>query len=247
MNPYLGVVGFSSQEDVRACARALPNGNSRIFSAGVLIDEDLFVAHTKRSHGGFLVPSRLAKVFVVGENVQNVIHLRGPWDNLEDALVRLAYLGGHNLDGMEVAEAWPDPKVFEAVHRRHDYLRLMLRVGTKAREMKGLDPRRIAESLKQYSGLVSEVMLHVTNLHGLIDVEKTAHIVECMQDLELTFGIGFSGKLSSSTIENVRYMKNRFPEVPFSVSARSGLQKKRGLIDVEKASTFLVEVSKALS
>lgn len=263
---YIGVTGIMTREEMEELcdAYAPPKGLTvHQLILGVLVDSRTASGATNRH------PKRYPKIEKGGDL------MRGPRKGMGDGLLsfnairystqeprtlglQLAGLLAYDPHVIQLDADWPDVGSFKAIHAAPCYRwsesesvwqdRIILRIGPKAVEMAGRDPKKIAARVGAYhravaSGgslcdAVSDVLIDASGGRGQpLDVDFALACLRAISDARIDFGVGVAGGLDAKSIPRLEPIAREFPYV--SVSAESRLRDAGDHLDLNKARAYI--------
>ncbi|MCC7522393.1 hypothetical protein IT407_01135 [Candidatus Uhrbacteria bacterium] len=205
MDPYIGVTGYVSSNEVRLSLECLKRAdvNSRVLlMVGVLASSKTINGGTNRYAHRYPPVSRIAEIFTADPGAINLIHYAtDDLGTLPTQLERMIQLGGANLHGFQINVCWPEPELLAPIKG----MRVVLQLGSNALKLCAHNPANIAERLRRYRGYITDVLIDGSGGKGISMnaaelLPLTRSLVESFPDL----GIGVAGGLSAVSIDLVQ-------------------------------------------
>ena len=249
--PYIGITGFTTNEQVQRVVRAaeIPRFYPYLM-IGVLVSENTLAGHPAKWPKRNPAKEKIASIFEPFATTINLVHYHTTdQSTLVGQLVAMDTLAGDHCDGYQLNMPWPDPRLLEQylsqAIARNKKRTIVLQCGRRALEKFGKNPRRIAEEVRtNYEGLVDYVLIDPSGGKG---EEIDSHFaVDCLNELMQirNIGPGIAGGLSyESGYAKLAPIAQDIDE-NFSVDAEGRMRDSNDDLDIDKCIGYVSEMSK---
>jgi hypothetical protein len=237
IEPYIGVTGFMSTEEVSSALKefeALFNWRRCKLMVGVLASSKTLAGGTNKWPNRYPKVGDIAGLFPQNNRALNLIHYstddRG---TLKYQLQEMIRLGGDRLHGFQLNIRWPDPESIAFLQGR----RVVLQLGRRALDEVGNDPKAAADRLDAYRGIVTDVLVDASGGNGIpIDVDTAMAYVSAISR-QPGFGVGVAGGLSASTLDPLWRLVDTWPSL--SIDAEGRLRTPEDHLDIRAVKDYL--------
>lgn len=226
--PYIGITGFTTPAEAAAALRLLPSGRRRLM-VGVLASDRTLEGLPEETH-----PRRhpraaeLPALFLEDSRAFNVVHFhtRTP-EALAIQADRLIELAGPRLHGLQINLHQIPIEGLRAIRARHPGLRLIV-------PLRDASFRFTEES----AGVVDVVLFDLSAGRGLLfDPAEALAALEAIEASLPGVGLAVAGGLGPDTIDRVRPLLERFPDL--SIDAESRLRDAEDRLDLGRMAEYL--------
>lgn len=237
--PYVGITGFMSQDEVRSVLDSMLKDSSRLLMVGVLASQKTLRGEKNKWPNRYPEVGRISEVFVRDRRALNLIHYNTKeTESLTEQLVEMTKLGGENLEGFQLNLAWPSRDAILAYHKICSGKFIVLQIGGKAFEMINHSPKELAERVSWYRHVVDDVLLDPSGGYGIpFDTSKARTYLEVLMGHNLDLGLGVAGGLSPTTLNLVQPLLSDFPDL--SWDAEGKLRDKEDNLDIKEAKEYV--------
>ena len=226
--PYVGITGFTTPEEVAAALELLPPGRRRLM-VGILVSdrtlEGLPEEMGPRRHPAVV---NLGTLFLADPRAFNAIHFhtRTP-ERLVDQTEQVIAAAGPRLHALQINLERTPPEALRAIRANHPALQLILPLHETA--------RRFAET---YAGLVDIVLFDWSAGRGvLFDPAEAQAALEEIEAKMHGVALAVAGGLGPDTVDPVRPLLERFPDLSFDAESR--LRDADDRLDLAKVGEYL--------
>lgn len=236
---YIGLTGFTSRQQVALVLAGRPRNSTQLVMVGVL-------ASDKSLRGEPSNPKRYPntrewkRIFSDRDHVLNLLHFNTSEPERLLAHMWLAKdLAGPFCNGFQLNVAWPDPGTLEEYRSIFNNDTIVLQCGTRALDVVGHDPLKLAKKLEVYQGLIDYVLVDPSGGRG-IDFEYRAafYLLDSLYASLPKVGLGIAGGLSATNVrERVRRLLGQFKHL--SIDAEGRLRDSNDHLDVVSARSYL--------
>lgn len=252
-NQYIGVTGFMSRDQVEQVLSQLPQGFNKRLMVGMLVSDKTIQGLQNKFPLRYPKPEAIETIFTDDPRVLNLIHYNTKKEfssDIAQEMCLIESIAGNNAHGFQLNMVWPIPRTIVMWRNRrlnqHNEGVIVLQCGAKAMAQYGNDPKKIAEKLKNYDGLIDYVLLDPSG--GTGKAFDLGHILSCLDvlyssSLEMNFGV--AGGLAPSTLPTLLApLAKAFPQV--SIDAEGKLRTPQDHLDVPVAVRYIAESHKML-
>ena len=252
MKPYIGITGFTKQEEVVSALDIFPQNSNRKLMVGALA--------TYKSLRGIPMKPRWAKqtpnpeairsIFLNDERVVNLVHFsteEGQEGLVLADMLRIHELAGANFHGFQLNVAWPQINQLDEYRAAmgRDY-RIVLQLGQKAVEAVGGTTQGVVEMLCRYAGIVDDVLLDPSGGLGKpFDPERAREFLSAIAERGWNLGFGVAGGLGPDSLNLVEPLVAEFPNL--SIDAQGRLRNTENDLDMEAAKIYLARALQMFS
>lgn len=210
--PYIGVTGFMTYEEVRSILSSMPAG--RLLMVGVLASSKTMRGEPNAWPNRFPRTGDIQHIFISDPRALNLIHFSTDDPaTLETQLEQAIFLGGPALNGFQLNMVWPDPNKLHSVFSKRS-LRVVLQIGSNAFRKVEEDTEKLAIKLNDYNGLITDILFDLSGGHGReIDVSRALPVLRAVQTRHPNLGLGVAGGLCASSIQIIKPIIQEFPHV----------------------------------
>lgn len=245
-SPYIGITGFMSQREVLAALTVLDLAKyyQRKLMVGVLVSWKTTHCLKEKWPNRYPVAEKISEIFVNHPKALNLAHYRaGGFLSLDWQLEDVAKICGPNLHGFQLNIPWPETIGLKIYRERYPDKIIVLQIGSRAFEIIGYSPERLAKKVAQdYKGLIDYILLDPSGSYGMdFDPAEIAEYLGALKKARLEIGIGVAGGLSATTLRNISPLIAEFSGL--SIDAEDGLRDSDDHLDLREAGEY---ISKAL-
>lgn len=245
--PYIGITGFMKWEEVCSVSifmppsvDLLPGSLDRILMVGVSASLKTLRGRQNKWPNRYPKVEEISKIFCYESDVLNLIHYNtDEKETLAGQLDELIKHGGPNLHGFQLNIAWPSPIVLVAFRLLHPNKVIVLQVGSRAFQLVGHSPARLAKKVQdEYQGLIDYILLDSSGgLGKIFEPERFREYLQALQEKNLGIGLGVAGGLSAATLGILEPLAKDFPDL--SIDAEGRLRDKNDCLDVVSAIKYV--------
>lgn len=218
-DPYIGVTGFMTEEEVAAAMAAFDRLSSshRLVMLGFLASGKTLRGETNKWPNRYPRVDEIASLFSAHPRALNLIHYAtDDQSTLAMQLGQLVEIGGSLLDGFQLNVAWPTPERLEGVKGK----RIVLQLGRHALQTCS-GPDSVAARLDDYTELVTDVLIDASGGHGVpVDIDVAEGYLRAIVARHPFLGIGVAGGLSHEGMERLQPLADKFPNVNLDAEGR---------------------------
>ncbi|MCA9354600.1 MAG: hypothetical protein KC877_03725 [Candidatus Kaiserbacteria bacterium] len=227
--PYIGITDFTSPEQVRDMLGFMDDLTfsdplfDRVLHVGVMMSRKTLMGIETKWAKAFPPKENIARIFSYPE-AYNCLHYAN-FDystGIEDELVRALSYGGENLRAIQLDMTWPDPdNVHKAMHRTGKNIEVIMQIGKKAQAMCGDDPKRVAEYLDRYTGVVDRVLLDKSMGMGLgMDAMAMLPFLREISERIPQLQLVVAGGLGPTSLHLLDPVLAEFPRISFDAQGK---------------------------
>lgn len=226
--PYVGITGFTTTEEVAAALKALPPGRRRLMVGILVSDRTLEGLPEEMGPRRHPAVADLEILFSADPRAFNAVHFhtRTP-ERLVDQVERVIAVAGPRLHALQINLERTPPGALRAIRARFPGLQLILPLREAA--------HRFAET---YAKLVDIVLFDWSAGHGvLFDPAEARAALEEIEARMPGIALALAGGLGPDTIDRVRPLLERFPDLSFDAESR--LRDAEDRLDLAKVGEYL--------
>lgn len=239
LKPYIGVAGFMNRGEAEEVLAVFPKDSSRQLMVGVLASEQTLGGQPNERPNRFPGRMMVEHVFPDSPLALNIVHYNTSSPaTLTSQMGAFAELfGGPNFHGFQLNLAWPPPGKL-ANYRRTCEGVIVLKIGGHAFGVAEHSPKKVAEKVAEYRGLVEYLLLDSSCGRGQpLDTEQARAYLRELREKDLGIGLGVAGGLSAETLYLVEPLVEEFPDL--SIDAEGRLRGENDHLDVEAAKRYV--------
>lgn len=265
--PYIGITDFTAPEQVERMLRVFRENRSTYaryrLHIGAMMSQKTLRGFPTEWANVFPKKEDIIKIFTPPEEIDTINrpndyndwmfvlhyadydHSVGLFNDLSEAI---NYTGSF-VDAIQLDMSWPDPySVLSAVEASRKQLEIILQIGSKAMEMVGNDPQKVAEKIKDYKSFITHVLIDKSMGRGLgMDTGGLLSYAEVISEEYPDLQIVFAGGLGPSSMDLINPLINKFPNM--SIDAQGQLRPSGSAldpIDWDMAEDYLIKALKKL-
>lgn len=246
MQPYIGITGFMSLDEVEEIMKLIPKNPSHALMVGVLASYRTLRCEPQKR------PNRNPRLIDIQDifpcrwlhrngkrMTHNLVHYNTKdASSLADQLCKMARCSKSDCDGFQLNIAWPPQKELEKFLQQY-MRRIVLQVGGRALKELEKSPTELANRIFDYYGLIDAVLLDMSGGLGRpLDANMLRPYLEKLRETWPDLGLGVAGGLSAETLHLVEPIIRDFPDV--SIDAEGRLRDAEDRLDMEKAKTYFL-------
>ena len=242
--PYIGITGFTSDDEVSAVLASMPADPTRLLMCGVLLSNALLAGEPSDAPNRCPHPDAIAGIFSDDPRCLNLVHYRPqPGANLAGALVRASEAGGPNCHGVQINATrgvpWPDPAALVEYRERSQPRRIVLQAGREAMASVEGDPAKLAQRCANYVGIVTDVLVDASEGLGLpLDAARSSEYLVAIVAAAPDLGLVVAGGLHAGNIDELLSpLLPRWANV--SIDAEGRLRDADDVLDLGAAVSYL--------
>jgi len=240
-DPYIGITGFMSRQEVDAVVSSLENKDDRRrLMIGVLASEKSIAGIPNKFPNRYPDPQRIKAIFPEDSSMLRLIHFSTQATDMEllNQLYRLREISGKNCDGFQLNIKWPSKPCLEAYNAFFPNDTLVLQCGAGAMKSVGGNPQKLAERILEYGSAVEYVLIDPSGGYGKsLDVSFAPQALRDLYKEAYEVNFGIAGGLNGDTIEMIRPIAEEFPDV--SIDAEGGLRDADDHLDLVKVEKYV--------
>jgi len=239
LNPYIGITGFTTPEQVEYLLQHMTPGKRRLM-VGVLVSDKTLAGIPVRYPRRNPTPDAIRDIFRPG--CLNLAHYH-TGDRHADLLALARRLRLTPGQGLQLNIAWPDPERVRALHRE-GYV-VVLQVGPAALS-ELVDLADLERRLAGYGSAVDYVLVDLSAGEGVrLNPERTATLLQAVSRAVPHAGPVVAGGLGPALrLESLRDLL-RGPAAAYrdgiSIDAESGVRDAADALDLQACLTYLQE------
>lgn len=247
MDPYIGITGFMSETEVWAMLDCLPDESPRQLMVGVLASSKTLAGGTNKYPNRYPKISALDDVFVHDERALNLIHYATDDRDTLGAQLKKIWFSVALAEGFQLNVAWPNPNALYDLIASQWSPRFVLQIGARAQAEANHDPRRLAERLAEYDGLIDGILLDGSGGRGVpLDAAALRPALEAIAGRWPKLGLGVAGGLCAATLPLVAPLLRDFPNL--SIDAEGRLRDpSTDSLDLDLARDYVARATKLFS
>lgn len=246
-NPYIGVTGFTTLEEVKSALANFPVQPKRDLMAGFLVSWKSLRGFTLKPKWQRQFPkiNDLEGLMVADLRLLNLAHYsseEGQEASLIEDLEKINDLSGHSLHGFQLNLAWPSLELmeeFRSTMRGYDAT-IILQLGQKAVELVGNTPKAVVEKLKVYAneGFIDGVLFDPSGgLGQAFDTERARQFLRAIAQACPDLGLGVAGGLGPDSLGLVEPLLDELPHL--SIDAQGQLRDANFDLDLDAVKQYL--------
>lgn len=242
--PYIGITGFMNQQEVNAVIRSLKNENDKQWLMIGILASEKSIAGIPNKFPNRYPDSRVIKdIFPEDDSMRSMLRLvhfstQSTEAELLDQMHYLRKIAGPNCDGFQLNIKWPSTEVLVAYKFLFPYDTLVLQCGAGAMKSVGGDPQKLAERIAEYAGVAEYALVDPSGGYGKpMDVSFALETLRYLETKNLDMNFGIAGGLTGDTLEMIRPIAEKFPEV--SIDAEGGLRDSEDHLDLVKVEKYV--------
>lgn len=239
MFPYIGITGFMNRNEVLAVLDGMPQDAMRMMMMGVLASSQTIQGISNGRPRRYPTPDQMGTIFPTHPNVLNLVHFNTrEQEFLYQDLMRACVLAGAYCHGFQLNMAWPDPDVLMEVKSKR--MVIVLQVGSRAFEMIGNSPIRLAMRIEREYPMVDYVLLDASGGKGKpLDTCMVRPYFYALAAKQLPIGLVVAGGLSADSLDLVAPLVDEFPDL--SLDAEGKLRDENDNLNVAVAISYLTK------
>jgi hypothetical protein len=221
--PYVGITGFKQTRDIEEVQRVVPDVSFRDLMLGIIFHRRVILSDpvTLKKKG------ELVKQVLTHPHTITLIHYSS--EVLRDCsplsdLLKMHEYAGPGLDGFQLNIVWPlTPFLYDYRTAKGCNPRIILQISNDSIVMMEENPKRVANKLGEYRGLIDDVLIDLSQGQGInMNAEKIRPLLSEICIKHPCFGIGVAGGLDADSLHLVEPLLNEFPHL--SIDAEKKLQ-----------------------
>jgi hypothetical protein len=246
MRPYIGITGFTTEDELRRVALCyLGTTWDPFLMAGILVSSKTLRGLPNKWPQRYPAISEARRMMSTSADLPdaklfvhyNMSSVHRGYDLLTELLAMVGIFGQKALSGFQLNMVWPSAGVLSKFLDLTDgHFRMILQVGETAwGQCTGTEG--LVTRLRQYVpsvNVIDYVLLDPSGGLGKeMDVNKIADSVAAIYDAGLPFGVGIAGGLSDENVERIAPLLERYPNL--SIDAEGRLRTSDDHLDIDKA------------
>lgn len=256
--PYIGITGFMTRDEVDHVMNAADQHHSHKVMVGVLVSQKTVRGEKNKWPNRYPAMRDLPYIFNDHHQALNLIHFNTKdQSTLAEQLMEVVQFAApaglykvSKLHGFQLNLAWPDPKelqkfitTYEAITGARYNMAIVLQIGGHAFEMVDNDPKKLADKMLGYEGLVQYALLDPSGGLGKpFDTNKADAYLAELYARNLPMKLGVAGGLSAETMDLVVPLAIKYPEL--SVDAEGRLRDQNDKLDLKNATRYTLEAQR---
>lgn len=237
--PYIGVTGFMSADEVNEVLKAIPDGTQRKLMVGVLASSKTIRRIPDKWPNRYPASEAIAGIFPDHPLALNLVHFhsREP-DQLLSQMLAITELGGRNFHGFQLNIRWPEPQTLKKYRKRYPDKILVLQCGNGALEEIGHNPLGLVSRAWGYVGTCDYLLIDPSDGLGMpFDPQKGLEYLQFLNDSTVGMRFCIAGGLSPETLGLLDAIAEAFPST--SIDAEGRLRDKDDRLVPSRASQFV--------
>lgn len=240
--PYIGITGFTNQNDVWQCLQRVPAAPQRQFMVGVLLSSKTINGGTNKYPVRYPHYRDIKGVFLDDPRCLNMIHyVTDDKSTLVKQLLDAAEIGGEHCHGFQLNIVWPDIDMLCELKRELPNHKIVIQCsGSAMRLFEGSDdtPRDLKQTVSAYEerGLIDYLLIDPSGGRGKsFDADKTISLLKPHNNVG--YALGVAGGLRAATINNLIPVLKEQPNLFWD--AEGGLRNEEDGFILEAALEYL--------
>jgi hypothetical protein len=213
VDPYIGITGVMTPQEVRALHRVFQNtfvgtGLRHKLVIGILASSKTLAGIQNKYPNRYPKPNRIPEIAQNLKDVFNVIHYSVDDDELDSLGFQLTTIsneiGGPHIDGIQLNVVWPHNDALKSFHiaTRRTY-KIILQLSRYAMGQMHHDVNAIAERVASYGNLIDAVLIDQSGGMGItVDVPHTLDLLDALAKRTPYINLGVAGGLTAGTLSN---------------------------------------------
>jgi len=239
---YIGITGFTSPHEVSALVDLIPPESYRKLMVGVCATWKSLNYIPMKPKWAKQTPSpdRISSIFLDHLSVINLVHYSTDHqDTLLEQMRRIIDYAGPNLHGFQLNIPWPNIEQLAGLVFRSDYpYRVVLQISQKAMDAVGQKPQGLISMLKQYVGLIDDILIDLSGGTGKpLDTELVRDLLMAVAEKGWDIGLGAAGGLGPYSLDLVEPLLIDFPNL--NIDAQGRLRNQNNDLDIGLAQEYL--------
>ncbi len=240
--PYIGITGFTKEQEVAEILDTLPPdwNPKRLVMVGVLASGKTIRGIPNKWPKRYPEVKDLGSVFTSDSVALNLIHFntKNP-ENLVEELCLAQSLAGQHCHGFQLNIAWPDKEALATYRiKRGGETTIVLQCGGKALADVDHSPEKLREKVAEYRDLIDYVLVDPSGGLGKeFDLELARGCFSSLSQIP-DIGFGIAGGLSADNIDRLEPLLAEFPN--FSIDAEGRLRDENDNLNVPVSVDYLL-------
>ena len=248
MQPYIGITGFMSKQEVEAVLALMPEGGRHKLMVGVLASSKTLRNVANKWPNRYPKTDKIGNIFVDHPAALNLIHFNYKKDLggiLFRELETLMHLAAPNVHGFQLNIAWPNIEQLEQFRALYPDAVIVLQIGGRAFAKANNDPEMLARLAKVYDKYVNYFLLDPSGGFGIeLDTDELQQYIDSLRFSRLKAGLGVAGGLSARTMDLIYPIHRVCSNI--CIDAEGRLRDEEDQLDLEKAGAYLREALRVL-
>ena len=224
MQPYIGLTGFISSEEIMQLYDIVPVDCSYKLMCGVLLSNDRIENKEVNISKRYPKIENIKDIFIDDNRLLNIIHYKLP-DNSESNhckyMCNATQIGGKYCDGLQINGYWPTISALQKYKIFYPQNRIILQINKNM--LQSLEPYHWAENCHIYKDYITDVLLDESGGLGIpLNNRLLMQYINAIRNKCPDLGIGVAGGLNSITLELVSDIFYKYDNI--SIDAESGLR-----------------------
>lgn len=169
--PYVGITGFMSRDEVEHCLNYLPTDTNRLLMVGVLASQKTIHGERNSQPKRYPRKEHYSKIFVEDPRVLNLIHFgtnNPQYPELYDDLMRCAEYAGPNIDGFQINAVWPDAIALDKVKKQLPKARFVLQVSPHLIGYSSMQTMQLVITFNRlYKAIADDILIDFSRGQGI--------------------------------------------------------------------------------
>lgn len=216
--PYIGITGFMTREEVDEVMRAIPEGSTKKFMVGVLASQKTIAGLPNKWPERYPITRDIARIFSDDERALNLIHYGDGMKHhkgLGKVLISITreYVGP-NLHGFQLNMTWPEAEEIREFKAEYPEMQIVLQAGTRTLKDTDESAERLVNSFKTAfpNGEVDYLILDLSGGLGKeLNPDLIMRHIEAIETANLDVGVVLAGGLHGKNSHIVAPILRRFP------------------------------------
>jgi hypothetical protein len=223
VDPYIGITGFTKPEEVVVALDVFPHCDRKLM-VGVLASWKSLRGFTMKSKWGKRTPpaENISGLFIDDDRAVNLVHISTKEETLLADMLYIRQIAGPNFHGFQLNSTWPETQVinrYRVGEKRPS--RVVLQIGQKAFDTVGNTPQGVVDALRQYVGIVDDILLDPSGGQGEpFNTERAREYLSAIAEQGWNFGLGVAGGLGSDSLDLVEPLIAEFPDINIDAEGR---------------------------
>ena len=209
---------------------------------GVLARSKTLNGETNKYPRQFPPVDQIKEIFQDDPLALNLIHYSTDTpENLFYELGRLHDLGGEHCHGFQLNVIWPEIEPLTDYKERYPKTFFVLQIGSTAIQIGENEPRRVADMVKDYKGVIDAILIDLSGgLGKLFNPEIVRGYLQAIRDLDLGIKLGVAGGIGpeQDSHRGLLALQDEFSNLSFD--AQGNLRDSgSGDLDLEKVKKYI--------
>ncbi|MDO8507607.1 MAG: hypothetical protein Q7S53_03490 [bacterium] len=216
--PYIGITGFMTREEVDEVMSAIPEGSTKKFMVGILASQKTIAGLPNKWPERYPITRDIAKITSDDERALNLVHYGDGMkhhEGLGKVLISITReYGGPNLHGFQLNMTWPEAREITEFKEKYPEMQIVLQAGTRTLKNTDESAEKLVNGF-QTAFPNGEVDYLILDLSGGLGKELNPDLImrhiEAIETANLDVGVVLAGGLYGKNSNIVAPILRRFP------------------------------------